>query len=456
MIRRGCLLIVVLFGAIFAAYLAVLSLYLEWPGNLIAAAFGALFGAIGVSSVTGLLWAQRDARAFARAALREAPADGGFVVAAGPIRPLAAPLSSPLGGQTCVAYEYEVVSQGAARGSKSPSRPCDLAGFAMAASAIDTPHGSVRILGFPLLDEFPQERVDGPAAHARARQYVASTPFEAMQGVGAVKLFSAFDDAVADADGAVRKDFRLNDGDIPFEKRRLRERIVAVGQQVCAAGRYDAAKRAIVPGGASPNRLWPGTPDQVRRSLVAGARSQAKFGMVFFAIGHAMLGAGLYLSETRHAREPEQKQASAIRLAVQHSDVAALERAVRRGANPNARDAFGDAVLLDVRDPAMAEALLRLGADPDVRHQEDGDTPLIRAARMGNMPLVLVLLAAHADVDARTTRGETALSEAIRGEHAEVAALLRERAEDSVAAPVERPSADVEAARPGQAPSPRP
>jgi ankyrin repeat protein len=75
---------------------------------------------------------------------------------------------------------------------------------------------------------------------------------------------------------------------------------------------------------------------------------------------------------------------------------------------------------------------------------------------MGNMPLVLVLLAAHADVDARTTRGETALSEAIRGEHAEVAALLRERAEDSVAAPVERPSADVEAARPGQAPSPRP
>lgn len=42
-------------------------------------------------------------------------------------------------------------------------------------------------------------------------------------------------------------------------------------------------------------------------------------------------------------------QASTIRVAIQTGDVGALERAVRRGANPNARDAYGDPVLIGCR-----------------------------------------------------------------------------------------------------------
>jgi ankyrin repeat protein len=144
-----------------------------------------------------------------------------------------------------------------------------------------------------------------------------------------------------------------------------------------------------------------------------------------------MLGVAFYLSETRHAREPENRQAMVIRQAVQNNDVTALERAVRRGANPNARDSFGGAVLLDVREPEIAAALIRLGADVDVLDDRDGDTPLIRAARMGNVALVRVLLAGNASVHAETTSGATALSEAVRGGHDEVAALLREAAANS-------------------------
>ena len=82
--------------------------YFEWPGNLIAAGFGAIFGGIGISSIGHVFWAWRDMGAFARAARREPPVDGKLVAAAGPIRPLGMPLTSPLGGETCVAYEYEV------------------------------------------------------------------------------------------------------------------------------------------------------------------------------------------------------------------------------------------------------------------------------------------------------------------------------------------------------------
>jgi hypothetical protein len=441
MLRRGCAIIVVTFAAIFAIYLAALSRYVEWPGNLIAAAVGALFGAMGIGGVSHLFHARRDTRAFARAARHEAPAHGALAVAAGPMRPLGAPLTSPLGGHPCVAYEYEVKPQEVAvagRRQSGPSR-CDIAGFAMTAAVIETPYGGVRMLGFPLLDEFPQAREGGGAAQARAASYLAATPFEVARGTGALTLFAGLDDALGDADGIVRKDFRLTSGDIPFEQRMLRERIVRVGEPVCALGRYDAEKRALVPAGATPNRLWPGKPEEVRRRIVSAARSQATVGLVFVAVSHAMLAGGLYLSETRYARVSEADQASAIRIAVQDHDVAALERVVRQGANPNARDVFGDPVLLDVREAELASALIRLGADVDVRHREDNDTPLIRAARMGLTPLVRVLLDARADVHAEMTDGATALSEARRGGHDEVVSMLLAAGAGAPAAPVERP-----------------
>ena len=440
MVRRGCLLGLTAFLAIFAIYFFVIVRYIdiEWPGNLIAAGFGGLFGAMGLGAISNLAWARRDTAAFARSAAGKPPVHGALVVAAGPIRPLGAPLTSPLGGKPCVAYDYEVLPhETRARGGKDAQRR-DLAGFAMAASAVDTPQGSIRVLGFPLLDEFPLSRERGSEAELRAQRYAAATRFETVSGVGVFQLLRAMDDALADEDGAVRKDFRLVEGAIPFGDRVMRERVVGVGEQVCALGRYDSEKRALVPAGATLNRLWPGTPGGVRRRILRTARQQATVGLVFFAVSHAMLGAAWFLSETRYARLSEAQQASAIRSAVQDGDVAALTRAVRRGANPNARDAFGDVVLLDIREPEMAAALIALGADVNVRHRGDNDTPLIRASRMGNGPLVQLLLGAGADVHAEMAGGATALSEAERGGHEEIMALLRGAA-NKAEAPVERP-----------------
>jgi ankyrin repeat protein len=163
-----------------------------------------------------------------------------------------------------------------------------------------------------------------------------------------------------------------------------------------------------------------------------------------------MLGLAFYLSETRHTRETEAGQAAAIRRAVQDGDITALEHAVRRGANPNARDSFGDVALLDVREPAIAAALIRLGADVDARHRDDRDTLLIRAARMGDAALVKVLLAAGANAQIENARGETALREAVEGGHDEVVALLRVAIAATDSIPVERPSSGRAAPGPSE------
>ena len=178
MLRRGCTFVVALFGALFALYLVFFTRYFEWPGNAMAAGFGAVFGAAGLGALGHVAWAWRDTRAFVRATRGDAPADGDLVVAAGPIRPLGLPLTSPFGGEPCVAYEYEVLTHVPGSRRRSAAQQYDLAGFAMAASAIETRHGNLRILGFPILDQFPQSRPRAPEARARAARYAATTPFE--------------------------------------------------------------------------------------------------------------------------------------------------------------------------------------------------------------------------------------------------------------------------------------
>ena len=423
MVRRGCILSLVIWLALAAAYFVFFNRYFEWPGNLFAAFVGSLFGAVMLGAVGQLAWGWRDRRAFARAARGERPEGGQLAIVAGPIRPLGEALTSPFGGQPCVAYEYEIVHR-QRTGQRNNADQHEVVGFAMAACAIDTPDGSVRLLGFPLLDEFPKRESDDRATRARAESYLSSTSFEDMHGVAKLNLFAALDDALADADGVVRKDMRLTVEPIPLEHRTLGERVVRVGEQVCAAGLYDAALGALKPRGATLTRLWPGDLAAARRDVVSTTRSSVTMSVLFFVVSHAFLTLAWYMSETRHGRETPEQQVRVLFQVLDAADGASLERAVRRGANPDARDASGTPLLLQVDDPAKVRALIRVGATVDIRDQT-GETPLIRAARLGHLTVVQALLAAGADVRARTLAGETALSEALRGSHADVIELLR-------------------------------
>ena len=65
----------------------------------------------------------------------------------------------------------------------------------------------------------------------------------------------------------------------------------------------------------------------------------------------------------------------------------------------------------------MAAALVRLGADVNVRHRDDADTPLIRAARMGNACGAIVVTR-HGCANFMPTLDEVAAFVAERGEAA--------------------------------------
>jgi len=434
MVRRGCILSLVVWLALAAGYFLFFNSYFEWPGNVLAAFLGSLFGAVMLGAIGQIAWGWRDRRAFARAARLERPEGGELAIVAGPIRPLGEPLTSPFSGQPCVAYEYDIVER-KRTGRRRNADQHDIVGFAMAACAIDTPDGNVRLLGFPLLDEFPRRESGDRATRGRAESYVASTSFEDMHGVGKLNLVAALDDALADADGVVRKDLRLTADPIPLDQRTLGERVVRVGEPVCAAGLYNSAQGALQARGTTLLRLWPGDVAAARRKVVSTTRSNVTMAVLFFAVSHAFLTLAWYMSETRHARETPEQQVQTLFRALDE-DGSSLERSVRRGANPDARDASGTPVLFQVDDPSKVRALIRVGASVDIR-DASGETPLIRAARLGHLDVVQVLLAAGADVHARTALGATALSEARRGVHSEVIGVLQRAGAPDRDAPID-------------------
>ena len=73
----------------------------------------------------------------------------------------------------------------------------------------------------------------------------------------------------------------------------------------------------------------------------------------------------------------------------------------------------------------MVELLAQHGADLEIRVGYHGETALILASHAGHVQAVRSLIAAGADVNAKSTSGGTALEEAETFERAEVAALLR-------------------------------
>ncbi len=112
---------------------------------------------------------------------------------------------------------------------------------------------------------------------------------------------------------------------------------------------------------------------------------------------------------------------------LQDDDLEALEKRLSNGADPNAKDVFDQALITWVRSPKALEIMLRHGADPQGR-DKDGDTPLMEAARAGDVESVRVLLAAGADVNAVNPEygsEHTAMIDAISGGDGEVLRLFK-------------------------------
>lgn len=97
-----------------------------------------------------------------------------------------------------------------------------------------------------------------------------------------------------------------------------------------------------------------------------------------------------------------------------------LDLYLERGADPEASNDWGVALVMAakylVADDAlvMVRRLLKAGADPNVTLHENGCTPLMYAAALGNVEMFGELLDAGADVRRTCSEGQTALHRVMR------------------------------------------
>ena len=425
---RGCLVGIVFLAALFGGYYYVLTPRVEWPGNAFLSGFGAVFTGIFISGVFGLFRAYRDGRRLRGASSNAVGTfkDGQMVAVAGVIRPLNAPLAAPFSGTPCVAYDYDIVhiAHRSTDNGTETYEAHDISGLALTPSIIDTPTGGVRLLSFAMLEEFPRQLQNSPSARDRARAYVANTLFKPM---GVTKVFSAFNalsEALTDEDGAVRMDWRMNDGEIEYETSTIRERLVLPGQQVSAVGKYSTEKRGLIAEGmTSLIQLRPGDAETATRQMMRTAWSTFGAGTLFFVVCHIFIVAVLFMSGTRYQRQTPSQQESALRLAVQDKNVEAIQRVIRQGVDPNVRGSRNSTILDDLRDADMVRVLTKAGANPNLA-DDDEYTPLMTAARMGLTDVVEALIDGGAQVNKKRSDGGTAMNDAVEGDHPETVAAL--------------------------------
>lgn len=113
-----------------------------------------------------------------------------------------------------------------------------------------------------------------------------------------------------------------------------------------------------------------------------------------------------------------------------------VERAIKAGANPAARDDEGATPLHRAafnQNPDVARVFLENGADPNAV-DNSGTTPLMRAAGYNEVPVLSLLLEAGAEVNAQNKYGLSALMIASqRNDGLPVVAFLLENGADALA-----------------------
>jgi len=379
--KKSCGLLTVLWLVLSGAYGAVAWWRIqETVPALIIGILGGTFAGILVSSAVGLAQGLKDRAALRRAKSAVPRADGRLEAASGPVRPFGSPLTGPFTGKACVAYEYDVKNPEAGRS--------DFAGVALAPCAIDTSTGPARLLGWALLDEFAAD--PGDVDPERGAAYLRSAPFEPLGLANALPVLGSL---LADDDGSIRKDFRIEGASVDLAGKKVSEKVVPVGATVTALGVWSAAKGGIGASGAAVVRLYPYGPSITAEEVVGSSRKTFAIAAVLFLVLHGILVPMYLLSPG----PPKHDRAGRV-----------------LPDNPS---------VFDERDCGRLKDLLAAGADPN-EPGAGGRTPLMNAVSNGQIECVKALVAAGARPDTPDDDGSSAMSWAITGEREDLVAVL--------------------------------
>ncbi|MGH9422155.1 MAG: hypothetical protein ACRD3J_19415, partial [Thermoanaerobaculia bacterium] len=247
--KRGCLISLLFLGACFGGYWYVLHGHVEPPAFWWATGIASFFMFISLSAFQTAIGAARDAtRVSSESSFGgyggEQFEDDAIVTVVGHIRAIGSSLRAPFSGKAAVIYNYDIDHISERRNDTTDVK--DYSGFAMIATAIDSPHGSVRLLGFPMLEGFSKDWYDTEEARRNAAAYLESTPLTDMQGFHPGTIFHEMKELLTDDDGQFRKDWKMTE-DRNLSNKNLHEQMVAPGDQVCAIGRWSASKHGLIP-----------------------------------------------------------------------------------------------------------------------------------------------------------------------------------------------------------------
>ncbi|HEV7920061.1 MAG TPA: ankyrin repeat domain-containing protein [Thermoanaerobaculia bacterium] len=422
--KRACLVSLLTWAALSAGFYYYFHGRFTPPGDHWGALAAGFFTSLGLGAVWTARQAGRDAKR-AEAAVRgesyAAPQDGETLAAYGTIRALGKPLITPFTHKPAVMYSYDIEHM--EKRANSQWEPVkDYSGMALTPSAIDTPYGPVRLLGYPELEGFEKASYDTDEELDNARAYIRSTTFARMT-VG--KIYREVKDLMTDDDGEMRKDFEIGTSDPELPDNTLKEEIIENGEQVCAIGRWSQQRGGLLPdreGGLV--RVVRGTPQEVVAKLRAKRTSSMAIGLALAIIANGVIF-GL-LTARQSSPSTHRVTAESLFDAVRGGDLHAMRQALDSGAKINAIDPSGDAPVLHVApDAKSVQWLIEHGADVNARNSK-GETPLIVHSAYGHADIVQELLDAHADLEAYDTEYKlTALQRALDAEHLDVAELLR-------------------------------
>jgi hypothetical protein len=431
--KRGCLISLLILAACFGGYWHVLHGHVEPPAFWWATGVASFFMWISVSTLQGAVTSARDAmRVSSESSFGgfggEQFEDDAIVTVVGHISAIGSSLRAPFSGRQAVLYNYDI--DRISHSDEGTSETKDYSGFALAPCAIDSPHGSVRILGFPMLEGFPKQTFNTEEGRRNAAAYLEATELKDMQGFHPGTIIHEIKELLTDDDGQFRKDWKLTE-DRDLSDKLLREQMVAPGDQVCAIGRWSAAKRGLIPPAGAVIRLLQGDPQKIVSGLwrkciggviggviVAAVVNGAVYTLLKVASGKSKLFAETPVAtHSIHANEMID--------AVAAGNTATVEKLFANGTGVNVRDS-GRTTLGVAKDGAMARWLIARGADVNAA-DSDGQTVLMQQSGAGHTDVVRALVNAGAKLDTLSTKWHsTALTQALDAEKMDVVRILRD------------------------------
>jgi hypothetical protein len=252
---------------LYAAAAAACHAFLRWyrPQQLDDVTLAAGLLGLPLAASIGFLWGSRgyfqEARLILRSVAQPSLEDGKRVVVVGRIEALGPTLRAPFTGTRCVAYQYEIDHVGTLpRQRNRMIRVRDYWGMAVCPWHVRTAAGPVRMLAYARIEAPPDIPTEDEAYRA-AEAHLASTSFRHPASPG--ERMGSLAEPLSTESDTFGDDICADDAHLHLErgrgaelrKLRILERRLHVGEAVCAAGVYSAARQALVPSGAGSKPL---------------------------------------------------------------------------------------------------------------------------------------------------------------------------------------------------------